>query len=573
MTSGAGTVWRVAAEQDDAPASMLARELSLPLPVARLLVQRGFRDVESADRFINPRLSALGDPFALPGMDLAVARILAALNAKERIVVFGDYDVDGITSTALLVQVLSSMGGDVRPFLPHRLDEGYGLGLEALHRCLEDAHPTLLVTVDCGTGSVEAVLEAQRRGVDVIVTDHHQPGEQRAPALALVNPKLSSDENLHVLAGVGVAFKLVHALVKLGRATQASFAQIDLRNTLDLVALGTIADIVPLVGENRILARHGLSRINQTENIGLGALRKVAGIQGSVEAYEVGFQLAPRLNAAGRLGDALEALNLLLTADMDEAEVLARDLDAANRERREIETRAVEEAIEELEARFDSERDKGLVVGREHWHPGVIGIVASRLVQHFHRPVAALALSEEGGRGSCRSIEGFDITSALRHCAEHLTKYGGHTMAAGLELKPGQMEAFSAAFNRAAAELLSARDLRPVQRIDAWIHLHEVDRALLDALDKMKPFGMGNTTPVFGARSVRVVSNPRIVGQRHLKLQLSTGSCQLEAMGWGMAGREVPPGLLDVAFQVKMDRYGGAERPVLHLQDFRPADD
>lgn len=573
MTIGAGTVWRVAAEQDDAPASILARELSLPLPVARLLVQRGFRDVESADRFINPRLSALGDPFALPGMERAVERILAALNAKERIVVFGDYDVDGITSTALLAQVLSSMGGDVRPFLPHRIDEGYGLGLEALNRCLEDAQPTLLVTVDCGTGSVEAVLEAQRRGVDVIVTDHHQPGEQRAPALALVNPKLSSDESLHVLAGVGVAFKLVHALVKQGRATQASFAQIDLRNILDLVALGTIADIVPLVGENRILAWHGLSRINQTESIGLGALRKVAGIQGRIEAYEVGFQLAPRLNAAGRLGDALDALNLLLTTDVNEAEALAHDLDAANRERREIETRAVEEAIKELEARFDGERDKGLVVGRAHWHPGVIGIVASRLVQHFHRPIAVLALSEEGGRGSCRSIEGFDIMSALRLCADQLIKYGGHTMAAGLELRPGKLEAFSAAFNRAAAELLSARDLRPVQRIDAWIHLHEVDRALLDALDKMKPFGMGNRTPVLGARGVRVVSNPRIVGQKHLKLQLSAGSRQIEAMGWGMAGRDVPSGLLDVAFQVKMDRYGGAERPVLHLQDFRPTGD
>lgn len=562
-------IWREIAPPDETVASGLARELSLPPPIARLLVSRGHTDGHAARNFLTPRLSAIGDPFALPDMDAAVERIWRALDAGERIVVFGDYDVDGISSTALLVQTLRRLNADVHPFLPLRIDEGYGLGLDALERCLAEYNPGLIVTVDCGTGSVDAVLEARQRGVDVIVTDHHQPGEQRAPAVAVVNPKLGADESLHALAGVGVVFKLCHAIIKRGREMGRSAANMDLRAYLDLVALGTIADIVPLVGENRILARHGLARIEDSESVGLQALKEVAGIKGQVDAYEVGFQIAPRLNAAGRLGDAQQALALLLSEDAADSMRLAKMLDASNRERRDIEAATLEEALEELEARFDPARDMGLVVGREGWHPGVIGIVASRIVQHFHRPVVVVAVSEEGGRGSCRSIDGVDVTAVLRSCAGHLAKFGGHTMAAGLELKPGQLDSFSEAFNAAAAEMLNGRDLRPVQRIDAWLDLDDVDDALMSAMERMKPFGLGNVTPVWGARAVRVVGKPRTVGHGHLKLLVAAGNQQFDAMGWGMAGRTVPDGPLDMAFHIRRNVFMGREKLVLNIQDFR----
>jgi single-stranded-DNA-specific exonuclease len=571
MSAAAEKVWQPVVA-DEAAARALADDSSQPLPVARLLWARGCRDAESVDHYLNPRLSALGDPFVLPGLRVAVERIWRAIDAGERIAVFGDYDVDGITSTALLVQVLRQLGAQATPFLPHRLEEGYGLGPEALHRCLETCTPSLIVTVDCGTGSVDAVREAAQRGVDVIVTDHHHPGEALAPAVALVNPKLGADEAIQMLAGVGVTFKLCHGLAKYGRELGRATAALDLRPHLDLVALGTIADIVPLVGENRILARHGLNQLNQTANPGLQALIEVAAIEDRIDAYEVGFRLGPRLNAAGRLGDAQRALDVLLGGEGVDVVALAEELDRSNRERQEIEAGTVKEALEELEARFDPARDFGLVVGRMGWHPGVVGIVASRLLQRFHRPVAVVALTDEGGRGSCRSIEGFDMMAGLNACAEELAKFGGHTMAAGLELKPGRLDAFAARFNEAARQLLAGRDLRPVQRIDAWMGLDEVDDALADALDRMRPFGVGNATPVWGARGVRVVGAPRVVGKGHLKLLLAAGSRQIEAMGWGMGERALPEGPLDVAFQIKRDRFRGQERLVLHLQDLRPAE-
>lgn len=564
-------VWREISPPDEAAAAALARELSLPIAVARLLISRGHSDSVSARNFLTSKLSEVSDPFTLPDMEAAVDRIWRALTAGERIVVFGDYDVDGISSTALLMQTLRRLRADAHPFLPHRVEEGYGLGLDALKRCLAEHNPSLIITVDCGTGSVEAVREASRLGVDVVVTDHHEPGDHRAPAVALVNPKFGSDQNLHALAGVGVVFKLCHALVKRGREMGQSAARLDLRVYLDLVALGTIADIVPLVGENRILARHGLARMSDTESVGLRALKAIAGIKDEVGAYEVGFQIAPRLNAAGRLGDAQQALQLLLSDDETESMLLGRELDASNRERREVEAAILKEALEELETRFDPARDMGLVIGRENWHPGVIGIVASRIVQHFHRPAAVVAVSEEGGRGSCRSIEGLDVTAVLRSCANHLAKFGGHTMAAGLELKPGQLDSFSEAFNAAASDLLSGRDLRPVQKIDAWLNLDEVDEALMRAMEQMKPFGLGNATPVWGARRARVIGPPRKVGNGHLKMQVASGGRQFEALGWNMAERVIPEGPVDLAFQLRRNVYMGRESLTLNLQDFRAA--
>jgi single-stranded-DNA-specific exonuclease len=535
------------------------------------MAARGLDTDEAIDHFLNPRLSDLGDPFRLPALEKAVQRIWTAVDGRERIVVFGDYDVDGITSTALLVQVLRVLGADAQPFLPHRMEEGYGLSPEAFTRCREELKPGLIVTVDCGTGSVAAVRAATAAGIDVVVTDHHTPGDQLAPALALVNPKLGPHEELQVLAGVGVAFKLCHALVKHGRAAGRAAAELDLRRYLDLVALGTITDIVPLTGENRILARHGLAQMNRTECAGLAALARVAGINARIDAYEVGFRIGPRLNAAGRLGDALLSLELLLGSDPQRIEELAHHLDATNRERQEIEARILQQATDEIDDRFDGARDFGVVVARAGFHPGVVGIVASRLAQRYNRPAVVIGIDDEGGRGSCRSIEGFDMVAGLQQCAPLLRKFGGHAMAAGLEIGREQVAAFSERFNEVAAAALSGADLRPVQKVDAWMELGEADERMMEALEQMRPFGFGNSTPVWAAGGLRLVGPPRVVGQGHLKLMLASGGVQREAIGWGLGARPIPDGPLDVAFQLRRESYQGRERLVLNVQDFRPS--
>lgn len=564
-------LWRTVVT-DDAQADELVRSRNLPLPIARVLTARGLRDAEAADRHLNPRLSDLGDPFLLPAMSEAVARIWAAITRREPMVVFGDYDVDGITSTALLVQVIRQLGGEVQPFLPQRVEEGYGLSLEALARCLETCQPRLIITVDCGTGSAAAVREAARHGVDVVVTDHHTPGPELASAVALVNPKLCALESVQVLAGVGVTFKLCHGLIKRGRElNQSGVDRIDLRKHLDLVALGTIADIVPLTGENRIMARHGLWQLNQTHCPGLRHLIDVAGITGTIDAYEVGFRLGPRLNAAGRLGDAQRSMELLLGGTEDRLRELAVGLDATNRERQTLEAAMVDQAVADLDAGYNPQTKFGLVAAKSDWHPGVVGIVASRLVQRYNRPTVVIGLTEEGGRGSCRSIEGFDMVAALAECACYLKKYGGHAMAAGLEIEADQVGAFTQAFNEVAAQKLRGTDLRPVQRIDAWMDLAEADERVWSSMEQLRPFGVGNTTPVWASSGVRLVGRPRLVGKGHLKLILASGGVQREAMGWGMADREVPEGSLDVCYQLKRDTFMGQNKLALTIQDFRPA--
>ena len=565
-------VWKTV-ESDHALVQTLSERTGLPLPLVSLLVSRGFTASETVDRFLNPRLSDLVDPSRLPDMEKAVDRIWKAIEQNESIVVFGDYDVDGISSTALLVQVLTRLGAHITPFLPHRIEDGYGLSVEPLKRCMESWSPKLLITVDCGTGSVEAVEWARSVGLDVVVTDHHEASGAVAPAQALVNPKLGTEERIKALAGVGVAFKLCHALVKKGRESGVEAAtNTDLRDYLDLVGIGTIADIVPLQDENRIYARYGLARLNKTESIGLKSLIEVAGIKGEIEAYHVGFILGPRLNAAGRIGDAQAALELLLTDRSERARVLAMQLDRANRERQDIEARIVREATTQIDAFFEPDRHFSLVVASEQWHAGVVGIVASRLSARYRRPAIVIALDESGiGRGSCRSIEGFDLVHHLGACSDLLMRYGGHAMAAGLELKAETIETFREKFNEVAAGVLAGADLRPVQTVDAWLNLGEADSSMLDALDRMRPFGFGNPTPVFAARGLHIVGQPRIVGNGHLKMALAEGGVQREAIGFNMGEREIPEGPIDAAFQLQRNTYLGRQTIQLNLQDFRPS--
>jgi single-stranded-DNA-specific exonuclease len=566
-------VWKTKECAEDSVARLIQDQNLYP-PLARMLASRGFLDPNSVDHFLNPRLSDLSDPFLLPGMDQAVDRIWKAIDTGQQIVVFGDYDVDGITSTALMIQVLGRLGAKACPFLPHRIDDGYGLAEETLQRCIDTLRPQLVITVDCGTGAADSVKLAGRAGVDVVVTDHHAPSGLIAPAIAVVNPKLGLDEDSKELAGVGVAFKVCHALLKVGRQKgRHTAATVDLRSYLDLVGVGTIADIVPLKAENRILARYGLDQLNKTISVGLKALVEVAGIEGHLDAYHVGFLIGPRLNAAGRLGDAQAALDLLLTHDPRRARDVALQLDQSNRERQHVEKQMVEEAIKELETTFDPKKDFGLVLARKGWHPGVIGIVASRLCQSYRRPTIVIALDEtREGRGSCRSIEEFNIVDRLEECSDLLIRFGGHAMAAGLDIRDVHIEAFREKFNQVAARSLEGVDLRPVQKIDAWIDLWEADDRLLEGLKRMRPFGLGNPTPVWGSRGVRVVGQPRVLKEKHLKMWVASGAVQRNAIAFGHGQREIPAGLIDIAFQLDQNMYGGRQSLQLKVQDFRASE-
>jgi len=567
-------VWKTISG-DGVLAAQLANALDLPLPVAEMLTGFGYRDMAAIDRFLNPRLSELSDPFLMPDMEPAVRRIQQAILADESIAVYGDYDVDGIVSTGLLVQVLQRLGAHmVTPCLPSRQEDGYGLSLAALKRCMAQCRPTLLITVDCGTNAVETVRLAQAAGVDVVVTDHHESSGQRVGALAVVNPKLGGNDGLKILAGVGVVFKLCHGLIKAGRGQGLQVAQgIDLREYLDWVAVGTVADIVPLTGENRILVRHGLAQMNQNLAPRWKSLADIAGIRGAIDAQHIGYGLGPRLNAAGRMGRADMSLELLLTDDMARAREIAMELDGANRERQKIESAIVAEAIRALDLNFDAQAHYGLVISGIGWHSGVIGIVASRLVAHYRRPVVVVAFDENGvGRGSCRSIEGYHLLKGLERCRQYLVTYGGHEMAAGLEIRQPQYEAFCTAFNEVAKLELEGRDLRPVQRISAWITLEQVNDALYAAMDALRPFGQDNPVPVLAVRGVRIQGQPRRVGTNHLRFTVGDGRTSRSAIAFRMADTAIPSGPLDVAFTFHKNNFMGNATLELNVQDIRKAE-
>ncbi|MGH7989489.1 MAG: single-stranded-DNA-specific exonuclease RecJ, partial [Limisphaerales bacterium] len=410
-------------------AGQLAAHLKISPLLAQCLVNRGFDEIAAIENFLQPRLKNLADPFLLPNMDKAVERIFRALEQNEPLVIFGDYDVDGVTSTALLTEVLRALGWKVDFYLPNRMDEGYGLSSDGVENCLKNFPVKLLLAVDCGSTAVETVNFLRERSVETIVLDHHQVSNPAPNAVALVNPQLAGEKEISFreLCSVGLAFKLAHAILKHGREIKLSgAAEFDLRPLLDLVALGTIADLVPLVGENRILVSAGLRQLNQTQRAGILALKNVAKISEKIGAYEVGFQLAPRLNAAGRLETAEESLHLILSRDLAEAARIAENLDLRNRERQKIEKTIVAEVVGTVRAKFDSQNDFVIVEGQLLWHIGVVGIVASRVLQEFYRPT--IIIGGEGGewRGSGRSIAGFDLAAALRECNEHLIRHGGH---------------------------------------------------------------------------------------------------------------------------------------------------
>jgi single-stranded-DNA-specific exonuclease len=557
----------------EADVARIEEATGLMVPLARVLAMRGLKDGGEIDRFLSPKLGHLSDPYLLPEMEKAVTRIWRALDAGEPILVFGDYDVDGVTSGALLVRVLRELGAKVDGFIPDRLDEGYGLSLDALERCLERHTRGLLITVDCGVNAVESVAVAQAAGLDVIVTDHHEPGDQVARAYAVINPKLGAERSLHSLAGVGVAFKLAHGLVKQGKlAGRASAERIDLRHYMDMVALGTVADLVPLVGENRVLVRFGLERMDCTRWAGLRALKDAAGMRGEADTYHLGFQLGPRINAAGRIGQPMEALRLLTTDNAAEARRIADLLNRTNLERRALEQQMAEEAFAEIDSYFEPEHHFGLVVARAGWHPGVVGIVASRVSNHYNRPAIVIGVDEMGvGKGSCRSIEGFDLLAGLQACEAQLIQFGGHKMAAGIELSVDQVEPFRAAFGAVVKGALCGLDLTPVQYIDGVLEPHQLNWELMDQLKRLRPFGQRNPEPVWVLMGIEVVEGPRVIGKNHLKFSVHNGRERLEAVAFNYTLAAFPKGPLDLAFVLKENEWGGRSSLQLQVCDIRAA--
>ncbi|MCL6613232.1 MAG: single-stranded-DNA-specific exonuclease RecJ [Firmicutes bacterium] len=553
---------------DPERAGEIARLLGVPPLVGQLLINRGLFDPERANRFLSPALEHLHPPALLPNLEIGVERLVEAFRRGEKILVFGDYDVDGMTGVSLLVRILKPLArGGIYYYVPKRLEEGYGLSVEAIEKAARQG-VRLILTVDSGITARAEVAYARERGIEVIVTDHHQPGEEVPEAAAVIDPKLpGSRYPFPDLAGVGVAFKLGWALMERGLVPRE-----DLLRHLDLVALGTIADVVPLVDENRVLARHGLLQLNRTENPGLRALLEVTRLgEREVTAGHVGFILAPRLNATGRLGDASPGVRLLLTGDPERAREIAKALDRDNQERQRLETEVLEEAIARIEAGVDLSAERAIVLAAPGWHPGVIGIVASRLVESFHRPVILVSLEGEEGRGSARSIPGFNLYAGLAECAAHLERFGGHEAAAGLTVRREKMDDFARAFAAVARASIPPSLLEPSLRIEAEVDLAEADLALAREVARLAPYGPGNPAPVLACREVRVL-DCRGVGEnnKHLKLRLAQSGTVREGIGFNLGSAAAEVALsrtVDLAFTLEENTFNGATEVQLCLRD------
>jgi len=558
---------------DEERVAALARALDADPVIARLLVLRGVDTAETAARFLHPSLDQLHDPFLLTDLPAGVERLLAAIARKEKIAVHGDYDVDGITSTVMLRRLVELLGGDVVHFIPERLRDGYGLQPEAIER-LQAAGVRVVVSVDCGIRSQAAARRATELGIDLVITDHHEPEEALPPALAVINPRRFDcpypDKDL---AGVGVALKLVHGLCL--KTNHQGWMPAFLK----LAAIGTVADVVPLTGENRVIARLGLEGLARGPNtVGLQALLEVCGLarREKIGSEDVGFMLAPRVNAAGRMNTPDLAARLLLTADRElagEARELAGQLDAENLRRREEEAAILRDARRRIMRDPDIAAQNALVVWGEEWHRGVIGIVASKLVDQFCRPVVVLAVDGDVAYGSGRSIPGFDLLQALEHCADLFTRFGGHRQAAGLELPAARLADLRQRLAQYANERLEPDDLAPRLAIDAPLPLTGIDSRLMAKLNALEPFGVGNRRPVFHAEAVEVVDGPRVIKDRHLAMTVRQGRARFRAMAWRAAEQEefvrARRGALDVAFSLTENTWRNETSIELSVADVK----
>ncbi|MBK8039662.1 MAG: single-stranded-DNA-specific exonuclease RecJ [Verrucomicrobiaceae bacterium] len=549
-------------------AAELAAETGLPSLLTHLLAQRGITTAEKARDFLVPKLATLGDPRLLPEMPAAVERMLKAVDEKQKVVLYGDYDVDGVTSMALLHLVLKAYGLETKLFLPSRMEEGYGLSMDGLAKCFElFGKPDLLIALDCGTTSLNETAWLAEQGVDCVIVDHHELSPLGKPkCLAMVNPKLG--EEWHYFCTAGLVFKVAHALLKTRPAPN-----FDLKETLDLVALGTVADLVPLVSENRLLVRRGLEALGQTQRHGLRALKLLAGVDGLVQTHHVSFRLGPRLNAAGRLDTAAKALELLLAPEMETAAELANLLEAQNKDRQNVEQAVHAEAEAMLGTLGDLDDLSAIVLGSRNWHPGVIGIVASRISRLCHRPTILVSFGEDGvGKGSGRSIPGFSLVEAIEVCNEHLLGGGGHAMAAGISVEESKFDNFRVAFSAAARKALSDEAMTPLLELDAEVKLKDLTLSFLENYKLMEPFGQKNPEPLFFCRRVMPKLPGRSIKGKHLRLMLTQDGAGMDSVWFNAPIGNLPPAPWDVAMRLQRSFFRGQEQWQVTLDSVRASE-
>jgi single-stranded-DNA-specific exonuclease len=560
-------------QTDSARAAELAKALGVSPIVAALLIARGHHTSESAEQFLNPSLAQLHDPSLMLGMSEAVKRLQQAINEAQPVLIYGDYDVDGTTGTAVLLRALRMLGATAGYHVPHRFTEGYGIQQAALEKGVKDGYK-LVVSVDCGITAHEPLNWARANGLDIIVTDHHLPDadEGAPPALAVLNPNQNGcsypDKNL---AGVGVAFKLVHALFReYGReAVVPGF--------LKMVAIGTVADVAKLIGENRAIVALGLSDLPRARNHGLRALIEIAGCgdDGEMTAYDLGFRIGPRINAAGRMDAARAVVELFNAGDKEEARRLAEHLDTRNRERMEAQREIFNRAVEEFESGADRLTQTHVaVIGGDGWHRGVIGLAASKIAERLNRPCVVISFEGDIGHGSARSIEAYHLFDGLTTCRDLLDKFGGHSHAAGLSIRRGQIDEFRRRLNEHAASCLTEDDLVPALAIDAEIPPTALGFKLLQDLHTLEPFGAGNPRPVFMSRGFRVMTEPQIIKDQHLKLRVAAGDNRpMEAIWWrGVEDADAIPlanQRIDLAYEFEGNRWQGDIRLQLNVRDMR----
>lgn len=562
--------WVLDHHHDEERVDNLAKELGIPNLLSRILLNRGICDFDEARVFFRPDLEKLHDPFLMKDMDKAVERLNLALRKGEKILIFGDYDVDGVCGSSLLYLVLSALvGPKVSYYIPDRISEGYGLSVSGIEEAVQQG-VSLIITIDCGVTAIDEIRHAREQGLDVIVCDHHEPSEQFPDAVAILDPKRPDcPYPFKELAGVGVGFKFLQALYK-----HLDLPESELDQYLDIVAIGSCADIVPLVDENRILVRHGLDHINYNPRWGVKALLETTGLdRKEVTVGLVVFVLAPRINAVGRMGDARRAVQLLTANSIQEARIFAKELERENQLRRNVDEGTLVEALEIVENKLDPANDSSFVIYKEGWHPGVIGIIASRILEKYYRPTVMISIIDGIGKGSARSISGFNIYEAIKECSEHLIAFGGHKYAAGLTIEQSKIHDFVKKFNSVAREKIKPEDLVPLVNIDSEANLSDFNQRFMRLLKLMGPFGPLNMRPVFMSRHLKVVGQPTVVGTNHLKLRLEQDGVAMNAIGFNLADIKEDivknKEFLDCTYVIEEFQWNGRKGIQLRLKDIK----
>ena len=549
-------------ETDSQKVQELIDKYNLNLLLATILVNRNILETENLDKFLKPTRNDFHDPFLMPDMEIAVERILKAIENKEKIIIYGDYDADGITSITVLKSFFKDIGVEVSSYIPNRLEEGYGLNKPAVKKIVDDKYD-LMITVDCGISAIEEIDYANSLGIETIVTDHHEVGEKLPNALAIVDAKRK--DNMYPcrdLAGVGVVFKLIQALsIKLNLKEESYLKY------LDIVCIGTISDIVPLVDENRVIAKLGLMLVNQTKNLGLKSLLMSSGYK-KIDSTTISFGVAPRINACGRMGHAEEALKLFLSNNINEVQELTKKLNDYNVKRQDIEKRIYEEAVKQIEEKNLSKNNTIIVAG-ENWHHGVIGIVASKITEMYFKPSILLCNEGDESKGSGRSIPGFDLHDALMKCLDHIEKFGGHSMAIGITIKKSELDQFSQSLED-VARAEHTEEIIPIVQIDAKISLSDINKEMVESLNQLEPFGEGNKMPIFVIKNLKIDSIRALTEGKHLKLTLREGNNMVNAIGFNMGSlaEEYKIGdKIDVAGMLEINSFNGVDSVQINLKD------